>query len=204
MHDCQEMWWKQVQSDMAALDILRQHGTDPCHQLHYWQMATEKLGKAYFCKPGHPPLRTHATLVFFPQIIGKRPKGPSESNCKSAPIREFFGFPVVDQCGPPVGLRTRATGPGIGSRWSQHGISVASRRPGGLSGPLPIPHLVAVDENRIGSTIHPDDPEVGWPVSRIYLKGPDFNSRTDSRFGPSAEQRIQIFVQPFDNLWHDR
>ena len=92
MHDCQEMWWKQVQSDMAALDILRQHGTDPCHQLHYWQMATEKLGKAYFCKPGHPPLRTHATLVFFLRSLGSVQKDRRSQIASLLRFVSFSGF----------------------------------------------------------------------------------------------------------------
>ena len=59
---------------MAALSLLRKHGADPCHQLHYWQMATEKLGKAYFCKPGSPPPRTHTTLVLFLRSLGGVPQ----------------------------------------------------------------------------------------------------------------------------------
>lgn len=61
MNDYQQLWWEQTRADHPVLLLLRQHGTLPCHQLHYLQMVAEKLGKAYFWRTGHaPPEATHS------------------------------------------------------------------------------------------------------------------------------------------------
>lgn len=65
MNTYQERWWQQACSDFSALLVLRQNGCAPCHQLHYLQMVTEKLGKAYFWRSGVPPRKGHAYFVTF-------------------------------------------------------------------------------------------------------------------------------------------
>jgi len=70
MNAYQEVWWRQAQSDHAALVLLRGHGADPCHQLHYLQMTTEKVGKAYVWKSGAEPPRSHAGFVQFMRSLG--------------------------------------------------------------------------------------------------------------------------------------
>ena len=49
MIDAQRLWWEQSKSDLRVFKQLRALGAHPCHLLHYLQMATEKLSKAYFC-----------------------------------------------------------------------------------------------------------------------------------------------------------
>jgi hypothetical protein len=63
MNSFQELWWKQAKSDHDLLIRLRELGASPCHQLHYLQMTTEKLGKGYFWRSGVPPLKSHASFV---------------------------------------------------------------------------------------------------------------------------------------------
>ena len=70
MNSYQERWWRQARSDHAALVLLRRHGAAPCHQLHYLQLVTEKLGKAYFWRSGTPPPRSHAGFVQFMRFLG--------------------------------------------------------------------------------------------------------------------------------------
>jgi hypothetical protein len=70
MNGCQELWWRQARSDYAALLLLRRHGAAPCHQLHYLQMVTEKLGRAYFWRSGVPPPTSHAGFVQFMRFLG--------------------------------------------------------------------------------------------------------------------------------------
>jgi hypothetical protein len=65
MNRNQELWWEQCRSDYEVLVLLRQDGAAPCHQLHYLQMVTEKLAKAYFWRSGVPPPRSHAGAVQF-------------------------------------------------------------------------------------------------------------------------------------------
>jgi hypothetical protein len=74
MNRYQQVWWEQTRADHALLQALRKRGDAPCHQLHYLQMVTEKLGKAYFWRVGHPPRSTHASFVRFLQALNNRPR----------------------------------------------------------------------------------------------------------------------------------
>ena len=47
MNPAQTLWWTQAKSDYAIFDQLRRLGTHECHLLHYLQMSTEKVAKAY-------------------------------------------------------------------------------------------------------------------------------------------------------------
>jgi hypothetical protein len=73
MNRYQEVWWEQTCADHAVLNQLRKQGGMPCHQLHYLQMVTEKLGKAYFWRTGTPPRTSHASFVRFLQALDSRP-----------------------------------------------------------------------------------------------------------------------------------
>jgi hypothetical protein len=71
MNKAQELWWQQAQSDFAAFGLLRRAA--PCHQLHYLQMVTEKLAKAYLWRSNSPPPTVHAGFVqFLRSIAGSR------------------------------------------------------------------------------------------------------------------------------------
>lgn len=74
MNGYQELWWEQTCADHVLLCHLRRQGAAPCHQLHYLQMVTEKLGKAYFWRTGRPPRASHASLVRFLQALDDRPR----------------------------------------------------------------------------------------------------------------------------------
>ena len=89
MNDYQRLWWEQTRSDHAVLLMLRQKGAVPCHQLHYLQMVTEKLGKAYFWRSGHPPPKSHVSFVRFLQALDNR------SNADRAHIANLLGFGKV-------------------------------------------------------------------------------------------------------------
>jgi hypothetical protein len=73
MNRYQKLWWEQSLSDHAVLLQFRRNGAIPCHQLHYLQMVTEKLGKAYFWRTGYPPRKSHASFVRFLQALDDRP-----------------------------------------------------------------------------------------------------------------------------------
>jgi hypothetical protein len=72
MNRYQQVWWEQTCADHNVLQLLRRKGAAPCHQLHYLQMVTEKLGKAYFWRTGRPPPTSHASLVRFLQALDDR------------------------------------------------------------------------------------------------------------------------------------
>jgi len=70
MNKYQELWWKQSESDHAAFQLLRGHGPAVCHTLHYLQMTTEKLAKAYFWRTGDSPKKSHIGFVDFLRFLG--------------------------------------------------------------------------------------------------------------------------------------
>ena len=73
MNDFQRVWWEQTKSDHSILLLLRKVDANPCHQLHYLQMVTEKLGKAYFWRSGKPLQKlSHAIFVKFLQALDDR------------------------------------------------------------------------------------------------------------------------------------
>ncbi len=86
MNRFQQLWWEQARADHSVLLLLRRDGSASCHQLHYLQMVTEKLGKAYFWRTGRPPRTTHASFVRFLQALDDRPAPDSHR------IAEVLGF----------------------------------------------------------------------------------------------------------------
>lgn len=86
MNAYQTLWWEQTRSDHSVLVLLRRQGVEPCHQLHYLQMVTEKLGKAYFWRSGNPPRKSHASFVLFLQALDDR-RDPDRTQ-----IANLFGF----------------------------------------------------------------------------------------------------------------
>jgi hypothetical protein len=72
MNDFQRVWWEQARSDLSVFTLLRQAAAHPCHHLHYIQMLTEKLGKAYFWRSKKPPRKSHAFFVRFLQALLSR------------------------------------------------------------------------------------------------------------------------------------
>lgn len=71
MNNAQRLWWEQACSDQRVFELLRREGLGQCHTLHYLQMVTEKLSKAYLWRAGHPPPRTHAAFVQFLRLLGQ-------------------------------------------------------------------------------------------------------------------------------------
>ena len=72
MNAAQELWLRQARSDDEVFVHLRRSGTAHCHLLHYLQMATEKLSKAYLWRSGNPPPRTHTGFVRFLRALVDR------------------------------------------------------------------------------------------------------------------------------------
>ena len=56
----------QAHSDFEMLNFLRVYNAPFCHQLHFLQMATEKLGKGFAPAPdGGQPVKVHRAFVGF-------------------------------------------------------------------------------------------------------------------------------------------
>ena len=87
MSASQELRWRQSESDHAAFELLRGHGPAVCHTLHYLQMTTEKLAKAYFWSEGYSPQKSHIGFVKFLNFLGQiRDKKQRDK------IASLFGF----------------------------------------------------------------------------------------------------------------
>jgi len=71
MNSYQELWWQQAKSDHDAFLLHRKYSAAQCHSLHFLQMATEKLAKAYFWRSGSAPPRRHAGFVQFLRLLGQ-------------------------------------------------------------------------------------------------------------------------------------
>ncbi len=92
MNQYQELWWKQSQSDYAAFLLLRNSKYPACHQLHYLQMVTEKLAKAYFWRTGTPPPRVHSGFTQFMRSLGGV---PSNRQAHIASTLDFKSFAAL-------------------------------------------------------------------------------------------------------------
>lgn len=71
MNTSQELGWQHSKSDHEAYQLLRGHGPAVCHTLHYLQMTTEKVAKAYFWREGHSPQKSHIGFVKFLKFHGQ-------------------------------------------------------------------------------------------------------------------------------------
>jgi hypothetical protein len=60
---------KQAQSDLRARDALVLSGSDDCHQLHYLQMACEKICKAHLCGSGSDPIDLESSHAYISRTL---------------------------------------------------------------------------------------------------------------------------------------
>jgi hypothetical protein len=68
----QGLYLVQARSDHRAYLLLTRAGADGCHRVHYLQMATEKLAKAYFWRAGRPLKKQHDYFLKFLRAVGGR------------------------------------------------------------------------------------------------------------------------------------
>ncbi len=89
MNAFQRIWWIQVQSDFRAFELLQKHSAADCHRLHYLQMVTEKLAKAYYWRTGREPKQSHKGFVRFVQTLMNRKRD------EQLRIAQILGFGSV-------------------------------------------------------------------------------------------------------------
>ncbi|HEV7280948.1 MAG TPA: HEPN domain-containing protein [Pirellulaceae bacterium] len=92
MNVYQEHWWNQAKSDYEAFAFLRREGARQCHCLHYLQMATEKIAKAYFWRSGSPPPRNHSGFVQCLRFLGQVRRLDQERLCRLLKFSRFTDF----------------------------------------------------------------------------------------------------------------
>jgi hypothetical protein len=92
MNSFQDVWWQQARSDHRVFELLRGRGIAQCHSLHYLQMATEKIAKAYFWRSGSPPPRSHAGFVQFLRFLGQVRQNDQDRIANLFSFRRFADF----------------------------------------------------------------------------------------------------------------
>ena len=92
MNNFQETWWQQVQSDYKIFVLLSQQAVPKCHLLHYLQMVSEKLAKAYFWRSDSPPPKNHAAFVQFLRFLGHARPFDRERTAKLFTFKRFSDF----------------------------------------------------------------------------------------------------------------
>lgn len=71
---------------------MRRHVIAQCHSLHYLQMVTEKIAKAYFWRSGYPPPKDHASFVQFLRFLGQIRQSDRERIANLFTFRRFSDF----------------------------------------------------------------------------------------------------------------
>ena len=87
MNRYQELWWKQASSDYMVFSHFKSQGFPQCHALHYLQMSTEKISKAYAWRKQSPPKTSHAGFVIFMRLLTKNNQQQSRNR-----LANLFGF----------------------------------------------------------------------------------------------------------------
>ncbi len=78
MTPSQRLFLVQARTDFVVFELLqKQRDLPACHALHYLQMATEMLGKAYLWKHGLPK-STHRAFVGFLKSLAKNRKAQKQ------------------------------------------------------------------------------------------------------------------------------
>lgn len=92
MNQYQSLWWDQARTDHEMFVVCRQRGFAQCHSLHFLQMATEKLAKAYFWRTGNPPPKSHVGFVRFMRSLGSVAQRDRELVAKLFSFKQFEDF----------------------------------------------------------------------------------------------------------------
>lgn len=87
MNQAQTVWWQQANSDFSVYTLFRQQGVAICHVLHFLQMTTEKVAKAYYWRGGQPPPKSHAGFVQFVRFLGQIRHSSQQER-----VARLFGF----------------------------------------------------------------------------------------------------------------
>jgi hypothetical protein len=119
MNQYQELWWEQFRSDHTVLVLLRRNSADPSHQLHYLQMVTEKLVKAYFWRSGTPPRRNHAGFIQFMRSLGGIQQSKRMRLAKILGFRNFSSLQNWISSVLPLAYELERLAPAMGSERSK-------------------------------------------------------------------------------------
>ena len=92
MNQFQQLWWEQAHSDHKIFSILRNASVPECYPLHFLQMTTEKLSKAYFFRLSSPTKKTHSAFRNFLLRLGDVPESHRNRVALLFRFGRFDGF----------------------------------------------------------------------------------------------------------------
>ena len=82
---------RQASSDYDIFRWMNENGRPLCHQLHYLQMATEKLAKGFLCDPGNKrPPQVHNVLTTFLRIARSKREFRQASQMAKSQFTSFI------------------------------------------------------------------------------------------------------------------
>lgn len=113
MNSYQRVWWEQAKSDYETFDLLRKEGAAECHMLHYLQMATEKLAKAYFWRSATAPPRSHAGFVQFMRFLGQLRPAHQDRIANLFTFRSFTSFQSWLNAALPIAYELQGLAPNL-------------------------------------------------------------------------------------------
>lgn len=113
MTDIQALWWEQARSDHEVFVLLRKEGVAACHLLHYLQMATEKLAKAYSWREGHPPRPSHASFVRFLKKLDVRGRSDRQRIAAGLGFKGADGFQAFIRSSAPLAYEIERLAPDL-------------------------------------------------------------------------------------------
>ena len=175
MNDDQEFWAESSPIRPGDLEDTSSSCADPCQQLHYLQMASEKLGKAYFRRPSHSPSKSHATFVPFLRAIGSLPKARRGLIADLFQFQSYLGFQVWINAALPLAYDLERLAPALAQDETQPGISLAPGRTDRLPDFFRVPDLATTHQN---------------------LAGPDSFSRPCKSWSPSFPVMLEQEIFP--------
>lgn len=97
-----EAYLEQARSDWDTREVVSQNGCALCHELHYLQMATEKLGKAVLLRSGNPldsVKGTHKAFIRFLRVAARNPSLQQRLGWSARQLRECIRRiePIADR-----------------------------------------------------------------------------------------------------------
>lgn len=113
MNTYQQVWWQQAKSDYDTFVLLRREGVAQCHMLHYLQMSTEKMSKAYFWRSGKPPPKSHTGLGQFLKFVGQIRQPDRDRIAKLFTFNRFVEFQAWIRAVKPIANELECLAPDL-------------------------------------------------------------------------------------------
>ena len=119
-----DAYLEQARSDWNTRTLIAQNACASCHELHYLQMTTEKLGKAALLRVGSSPDNvgtTHKAFVGFLRVAAKNPSLRQSLQLDPRQLRAYVQgiLPIANQI-ERLAPALAQHGPNVEYPWQTH------------------------------------------------------------------------------------